>query len=130
MTTDFYVAYQDGRYEAFSVKDSRKVLDDERMTELQFVEMQYWEQVGIPWHLVYKEDLNAVYVQNLEVVTTFYSLSDVHDICSYIKYMIAHKLLETDLKTKLVDYNEIYTNNMELIDEYYSKDIGTQLINS
>ncbi len=130
MTTDFYVEYQDGHYEAFSVKDSRKVLDDERMTELQFVEMQYWEQVGIPWHLVYKEDLNAVYVQNLEVATTFYSLSDVHDVCSYIKYMIAHKLLETDLKTKLVDYNEIYTNNMELIDEYYSKDIGTQLINS
>lgn len=130
MTTDLYVEYIDGHYEAYSVKDSRSMLEDERKVELQFIEMQYWENKGIPWHIVYKEDLNVLYVQNLEVVTTFYQLSDVHDIYSYIKFLIAHKLLEVDLKTSLIDFNAVYEGNRELIDEYYNNDIGTGIVNS
>ena len=119
MTTDFYVEYQDGHYEAFSVKDSRKVLTDERMNELQFVEMQYWELAGIPWHLVFKEDLDATYVQNIEIVTTFYDINDVHDVFSYIKYLIAHKYIKVELHRNLLNVNDIYTNNKEHIDENY-----------
>ena len=119
MTTDLYVEYQNGHYEAFSVKDSRKVLNDERTNELQFVEMQYWEQKGIPWHLVFKEDLDAVYVQNLEIVTTFYDINDVHDVFSYIKYLIAHKYIKVDLHRKLLNVNDIYSSDKEHIDESY-----------
>lgn len=119
MTTDLYVEYTDGHYEAFSVKESRKELDDEREVELQFVEMQYWEQLGVPWHLVFKEDLDAIYVQNIEIVTTFYNINDVYDVFSYIKYLIAHKYIDVDLHQKLLNVNEIYTNNKEFIDENY-----------
>ena len=119
MTTDFYVEYQDGHHEAFSVKDSRSVLDDKRMVELQFVEMQYWEQLGIPWHIVYKEDLDVIYVQNLEIVTTFYNINDVHDVFSYIKYLIAHKHIEVELHQNLLNVNDIYLDNKEFIDENY-----------
>lgn len=119
MTTDLYVEYQDGHFEAFSVKDSRQILDDERTVELQFVEMQYWEQLGIPWHLTYKEDYDAVYVQNLEIVTTFYNINDVYDVFSYVKYLIAHKYIEIDLHKKLLNVNDVYMNNKEFIDENY-----------
>ena len=119
MTTDLYVEYQDGHYEAFSVKDSHSVLDDERMVELQFIEMQYWEQLGIPWHIVYKEDLDVTYVQNLEIITTFYDINDVHDVFSYIKYLIAHKYIEVELHQKLLNVNDIYADNKEFIDENY-----------
>lgn len=121
MTTDFYVEYQDGHYEAFSVKDSRSVLDDERMVELQFVEMQYWEQLGIPWHIVYKEDLDSIYIQNLEIVTTFYNTKDVYDVFSYIKYLIAHRQIEVELHKDLINVNNVYERNKEIIDEKYEK---------
>ena len=121
MTTDFYVEYHDGHYEAFSVKDSRAVLDDERMIELQFKEMQYWEQLGVQWHLVFKEDLDAIYVQNLEIVTTFYNINDVHDVFSYIKYLIAHKYMKIELHQKLLNMNDVYANNKEFIDENYKQ---------
>jgi len=124
MTTDFYVEYQDGHYEAFSVKDSRRVLDGERMVELQFVEMQYWEQSGIPWHIVYKEDLNADFVKNIEIITTFFRINDVYDVLSYTKYLLARKLLKTDLYSGVIDVNEIYTRNLEDINEQYTREFG------
>ena len=120
MTTDFYVEYQDGNFEAFSIKDSRQTFENKRNIELQFVEMQYWEQMGIPWHLTYKEDYNPIYVQNIEIVTTFYDIASVYDVFSYIKHLIAHKIVKVDLQTKLLNLNEIYKSNKEFIDEYYS----------
>lgn len=120
MTTDFYVEYQDGHFEAFSIKDSRQTFENERNIELQFVEMQYWEQMGIPWHLTYKEDYNPIYVQNIEIVTTFYDIASVYDVFSCIKHLIAHKIVKVDLQTKLLNLNEIYKSNKEFIDEYYS----------
>lgn len=120
MTTDFYVEYQDGHFEAFSIKDSRQTFENKRNIELQFVEMQYWEQMGIPWHLTYKEDYNPIYVQNIEIVTTFYDIASVYDVFSYIKHLIAHKIVKVDLQTKLLNLNEIYKSNKEFIDEYYS----------
>ena len=125
MTTDLYVEYQDGHYEAFSVKDSRSVLDDERMIELQFIELQYWERLGVPWHIVYKEDLNAEFVKNIEVITTFYHIENVYDIISYTKYLLARKLLETDLHSGIIDINSIYTKNLEDINEQYAREFGS-----
>ena len=119
MTSDFYVEYQDGHFEVFSIKDSRRVLEDERTVELQFVEMQYWEQLGIPWHLTYKEDFNQIYVQNIEIVTSFYDIHSVYDVLSCVKHLIAHKIIVVPMYDKLLDICDIYKNNKELIDEYY-----------
>lgn len=119
MTSDFYVEYQDGHFEVFSIKESRRVLEDERTVELQFVEMQYWEQLGIPWHLTYKEDFNQIYVQNIEIVTSFYDIHSVYDVLSCVKHLIAHKIIVVPMYDKLLDICDIYKNNKELIDEYY-----------
>ena len=95
------------------------VLEDERTVELQFVEMQYWEQLGIPWHLTYKEDFNQIYVQNIEIVTSFYDIHSVYDVLSCVKHLIAHKIIVVPMYDKLLDICDIYKNNKELIDEYY-----------
>ena len=128
MTTDFYVQYTDNHYEAFSVKDSPDALLDERRLELQFIEMQYWEQNGVPWHIVYKTDMNSIYVQNIELVTTFYNPMDVYDIQSYVKYLIAHKVLKTDLKHMIINPVQLYLDNKEQINEELSRDESNNII--
>lgn len=70
---------------------------------------EYWESLGVPYHLVFKEDLNIVYAENIRQAVQYYCAEDVFDRISMIKYLIAHKMLliETLMQTQRVDFKKL-----------------------
>ena len=106
MTTDFLVTYRDGSRKAISIKTDRSVLDDPRMVEKQSIEKTYWEAAGIPFQILYKEDLTRRHVQNIKDVVCCYDASRVADDIGKLRYLIAHKKIEVDLEAKL-DYQAL-----------------------
>ena len=115
MTTDMLVDYADGHQEAISIKSSRKDVDyrlarteDERKTAIRtaeklLIEKKYWVEKGIKWRLLYKEDLNPLYVNNIRRSVVYYDLNKVHDDISMIRHLIATKQIIVDL-FKPIDY--------------------------
>ena len=118
MTTDFLVDYKDGHTEAFSIKEGRRDVDfnlakneTERKTavltvEKMLIEKTYWVEKGIRWKLLYKEDLEVQFVNNIRRAVVYYDIRKVHDDISRIKHMIAVKEIEVDLHRPL-DYQKL-----------------------
>lgn len=118
MTTDMLVDYDDGKQVAYSIKDSRKAVDhhlaqDEkeqkkviRTMEKLLIEKFYWQEKGVKWKLLYKEDLNPIYVNNIRRIVLYYDERSVHDEISMLKHRLAVKELVVDLSKEL-DYWKI-----------------------
>lgn len=125
MTTDMLITHRNGKKEAISVKGSKSEIFAEedgtvtgnkraakaaRKRELLFIEKKYWEEKGIGYRLVFAEDLDPVYVHNIEAVMRCYDEDFVRDDISFVKHLIAHHAIEVDLREKL--------NFRQLADEY------------
>ena len=67
MTTDFLVTKTDNTYHAYSVKATRKGLSQRTLEKL-FLEKTYWENKGVPFNLLFKEDLNMTLVRNIRYI--------------------------------------------------------------
>ena len=95
MTTDFLVTYRekDGTktYKAYSVKASKEILQNDRTVEIQRIEMAYWNLKGIPFEIVFKEDMNRIKVGNIEAVMDYWDAKKIKTDIDMIKYLIAHK---------------------------------------
>ena len=125
MTTDMLVDYADGHQEAFSIKDSRKDVDYKlaktehemnqamRTAEKLLIEKKYWAEKGITWKLLYKEDLDPQYVNNIRRIVVYYDENKVHDDISRVKHLIATKQITVDL-FKPIDYRELVTEHLRL----------------
>lgn len=111
MTTDFLVTYQeeDGTktYKAYSVKSSREILQGDRTVEIQRIEMAYWNLHGIPFEIVFKEDMNRIKVGNIEAVMDYWDIKDVMSDIDMVKYLIAHKKMSVDMDSKQLDFPEL-----------------------
>ena len=107
MTSDFLVDYADGSQKAFSVKYSRNDLDDRRTSEKLEIEERYWKMHGIPFEIVFSEDMDINIVTNIRLVTEYYDLNDVFDQNSYIKHLIATKQLNIPIDQGLLDFRNI-----------------------
>lgn len=81
--------------------DKKKV---ERTLQLLMIEKLYWQSRDVEYHLVYKEDLNIVYADNIRRVVEYYDSNRVHDDISRIKHLIATKQITVDLEHEL-DYS-------------------------
>ncbi len=124
MTTDLLVTYPKGKYVAYSVKASRKDVDYElgkteseiklaiRTAEKLFIEKYYWNELGVEWKLVLKEDLNPVYIDNIRRVVVYYDESRVHDDVSRVKHLIATKQIEVDMN-KPLDYQKLISQHLK-----------------
>ena len=112
MTTDFFVKKKDG-YAAYSVKNDRSVLDKRRNVEKLFLEKMYWDQLGIEFHLVFKEGLNMTLVNNIMDVVTCYDPKNIFDQFDKIRYKIAHKMIDIDLESKPINYRQIMEKEYE-----------------
>ena len=118
MTTDFLVSYLNNCYVAYSIKATRTDVDfdlsrtDEerkkaiRTSEKLFIEKCYWKTLGVEWRLVYKEDLDPLYISNIRRAVFYYDKSRVHDDVSEIKHLIATKQISVDLHSRL-DYEDL-----------------------
>ena len=120
MTTDFLVTYRDGHYEAHSLKTSRNILSSRRVCEKLYIEKCYWESIGIPFLLVFKEDLDTAYTDNIEDCAIFHDPSDVTDDYSLIKYLIIHHRLDIDLQKHHLDYQELIKEHRKELDLYWN----------
>lgn len=111
MTTDFLVTYpeKDGTktYKAYSVKASKEILQNDRTVEIQRIEMAYWNLKGIPFEIVFKEDMNRIKVGNIEAVMDYWDAKKIKTDIDMIKYLIAHKKMIVDMETAPLDFTDI-----------------------
>ena len=111
MTTDFLVTYRekDGTktYKAYSVKASKEILQNDRTVEIQRIEMAYWNLKGIPFEIVFKEDMNRIKVGNIEAVMDYWDAKKIKTDIDMIKYLIAPKKMIVDMETAPLDFTDI-----------------------
>ena len=111
MTTDFLVTYRekDGTktYKAYSVKASKEILQNDRTVEIQRIEMACWNLKGIPFEIVFKEDMNRIKVGNIEAVMDYWDAKKIKTDIDMIKYLIAHKKMIVDMETAPLDFTDI-----------------------
>lgn len=117
MTTDLLVTRKDSLV-AYSVKSSRRDTDYtlaespqeeriiQRTAEKLAIEKAYWLKHGIEWKLVFKEDLNPIYIDNIRRAVVYYNAQSVHDDVSRIKHLIATKAITVDMEHPL-DYRSL-----------------------
>lgn len=108
MTTDFLITKKDGTYEAYSIKSGRKELSNIRTKEKMLIEKEYWKRLNIQFKVMYKSDINVLFVQNIMDVVKCYYLSDVHTKEDEIRYKIANKELKVRMDRKYLNYKEFY----------------------
>ena len=112
MTTDMLVTYEDDHLEAYSVKTDTSVLDEDDKVQHLRIEKSYWNGLGIKFHLVYKTELDRIEIMNIKNVFKLYNPSNVRTKIDYIKYLIAHKVLQVNMHEP-IDY---YTLSRDLLD--------------
>ena len=105
MTTDFLVTKSDGKLVAYSVKNDRNLT--KRTLELLCVEKAYWLSKGIPFELLFKEDVNRIFATNIRLVTEFYDKNKVFDELSNWKHLIATKQIEYDMEKEIITVDKI-----------------------
>lgn len=106
MTTDLLVTYDDGTFEAISVKSDRSVLEDPRTAEKLAIEKTYWLLKGVPYRICYTEDVNIEEARNIIDVTRCYDDDKVWDDVSLLRHLISHKIINVDMTRKL-EYRQI-----------------------
>lgn len=121
MTTDLLVTFEDGTLEAYSVKSTRKDADinlvknlKERETvartaEKLLIEKVYWNNQGVKWRLVFKDELNPIEISNIRRVVVYYDRSRVHDSISEVKHRIATKQLLVNMSEE-IDFLRLANN--------------------
>lgn len=100
MTTDFLVTRSDGTYCAYSIKPNRDL--DNRTLQLLCIEKIYWAKQNVPFVLLFAEDINKTYANNIRIVTEFFNPESVFDELSAIKHNIATQKYEIDLRTRSI----------------------------
>ena len=104
MTSDLLLDYADGSQKVLSIKRNRSALDDDRTTVKLWIEQEYWKGKGVPFEVLFANEMNLTMVTNIRLVTEFYDLSDVFDSVSYLKYLIAHHQIRQDMEMKIIPF--------------------------
>lgn len=131
MTSDLLVDYADRHQEVYSVKASRdELLKTGKKTENMIirltVEKRYWTGRDVKWHLVFKEDMNRAYAENISSVIYYWKPSEVVDKVSLFKFLVAHKQIVIDMESHAIDALEFF----ELANDFIKDDDVSVLISS
>ena len=118
MTTDLLVTMRDGSYKAYSLKASKSELDIPRNIEKLWIEKCYWNEMGVPWKQLFKEDLDRNYADNIRLCVQYYDKAKVQagDEISMLKHLIATKQINVEMKGKILDFQRLA--------EQYRKETG------
>ena len=111
MTTDFLITKSDGCHHAYSVKATKKDLN-QRTVEKLYLEKLYWKIKDVPFDLLFKEDLNMTLARNIRCIVPFYDENNVYDDFSFVKHNIARKKIKVDL-AKEKDINNFVKEYIE-----------------
>ncbi len=112
LTTDLYVISNTGNL-AVSIKASKNNLNYNNL----FIEKKYWENHSVHWKLISKEEFNIIRYKNIRNVVPYYNLNFFPDEISFIKFLIARKLLIVDMD-KPLDYWQIITERKDEIEKW------------
>lgn len=117
LTSDFLVTFKDGRKAVYSVKSSKDEFDTKGKSEKEinhinnkfnrlFIEKMYWEEeLDIPYHLIFKDNFNTIYYNNIRAVSKFYNEESVFDNVSYLKHLIVtHKINIEKITEEQLDF--------------------------
>ena len=111
LTTDLLltVLNSDGRlsYEAYSIKHGREILDRKKNVRRQYMEMKYWESLGVPWRMLEGSAVNRTYADNIRAACACYHRSSVFDRTDLVKYLIANKIVTIDMKSRPLKFGII-----------------------
>ncbi|MCB7319892.1 TnsA endonuclease N-terminal domain-containing protein [Lacrimispora sp. 210928-DFI.3.58] len=118
ITTDFLITFTDRHKVAYSLKYSRDILKEtsgeyklssrayQRLLERQVMEMEYWKRLDVGFKLVFGNELDKNYAENIQTVMRFWKLDDIDTTNAedVLKYLVAHKLYPLDLEHKIVHF--------------------------
>jgi len=108
MTTDFLVTLKSGAEIAINVKSDEAQRNDQRTIEKTFIEKYYWKECrDTTFKLVSNKDINENLSMNIELVCVYYDINKVHDESSFLKYLIANKEIEIDMKSEILNFREL-----------------------
>lgn len=113
MTTDFLVIFKNGSRTAVSVKSSEADLKKERTIEKLYLEKKYWEEEGAGFSLVFKSNVNMIAVNNIRLVTEFYSADAVFDESSALKHLIARRIIRVDMESEPLNFRKLLAEYKE-----------------
>ena len=115
-STDLLVLFTDDSMAAFSVKDTQKVLTREyyktvreynKIVRRQAVEQEYYERIGVSFHMIFKEQLPVHRVRNLSYVMSFYNDLQATTREEKLLFLIARKIVSCDLDSGPVPFGEL-----------------------
>ena len=108
-TADFLVTMANGDKRAYQVKRNRmqiNTLHDKRRIA---IEGTYWNCLHIPFKLIYAEDIDEAYYNNIARAVRYYDESNVFDNVSQFQHLVATKQVQIDMKSGLVDWKKAAT---------------------
>ena len=121
MTTDFLITYTDGHKEAHSCKPSKHSLDHLRTNQKLYLEKLYWESISIPFFIVFTDELDIDYANNIEDCASFYSQDSVTDDFSTLKHLIIHHKIDIPLTHGPLDYQRLIQSHRKELDQYWNR---------
>lgn len=112
VTTDFLVKFNNDQELAISYKDNESAFDTStkegrKNEKTRRIEELYWKYRNTPFKVVYRTDINFTLVQNIRLVIQFNERSDVYDVYSLAKYLIANHRLNVNMVSEKLDLNKI-----------------------
>lgn len=112
LTSDFYVKRKDRQF-VISIKTDI----NEKMYKNLLIEKLYWNSIDVPWYLQFKKDINETEFINIKSVVRYYNCTYFPDEITFLKFLIARKLIVVDMKTKL-DYQMILKERKDEIERW------------
>lgn len=115
LTTDFFVTLRNGEKRAYQIKpNENSIKNPHDMKRLQ-VEKLYFKSLNIPWKLIFTDDINLVYFDNIKRAVAYYDALKVHDETSKFQHLVATKeIVDIDMQSKPLNWKK-------LAEEYFRK---------
>ena len=108
LTTDFFVTLRNGEKRAFQIKPNLNSINNPHDLKRLHVEKMYFKALGIPWKLIFTDDINLVYFDNIKRAVTYYDASKVHDQTSMYQHLVAtKKIRDIDMQSKPLDWKKL-----------------------
>ena len=82
------------------------------------VRKKYWEEEGVGFSLVFKSNVNMIAVNNIRLVTEFYSADTVFDESSALKHLIARKIIRVDMESEPLNFRKLLAEYKEEVREW------------
>lgn len=107
LTTDFFVTLRNGEHRAFQIKPNENSISNPHDLKRLQVEQLYFKSLGIQWNLIYSDDINQAYFDNIQRAVRYYDVSKAHDKVSKFQHLVATKQInDIDLQAGPIDWKK------------------------